>query len=455
MRVGQRLNWILFGIMLSLGLPLVGSVVSTVLFPESRFANFPIHSLLEATGGLVAIAIAGILIIGRPRKQDSDHYPWMAGALIGMGVLDLFHAAVLPGNNFVWLHSTATFVGGVLFALVWLGSRGLSRTSGQRYPWIVLALATAFGIASCVFASQIPTMVVDGEFTVLARALNVGGGIGFAVAGLFFVRRFHLRFDHEDWLFAANTILFGAAGILFELSALWDAAWWWWHILRLLAYLAALTYAVRAYLEAEYELISMNRQLNDLNQNLDQTVEQRTEELSHERFLLRTLLDHLPDAIYFKDSEGRFLRVSRSLAHRFGCEPEELIGKSDADFYPVDFAAETRADEQTLMRSGQPMIGKEEHPRWNNEGEIWVSTTKVPLPDKEGRIIGTFGLSHDITVQKAAQQAAESANRAKSDFLANMSHEIRTPMNAIIGMTDLVLDTRTGRQSARLPEDGA
>eukprot|EP00913_Durusdinium_trenchii_P035271 g33001.t1 len=246
-------------------------------------------------------------------------------------------------------------------------------------------------------------MAVDDEFTFLARGLNIGGGLGFLVAGAFFVRRFHQRQNHEDWLFAVHTILFGAAGILFELSALWDAAWWWWHILRMAAYLAALTFAIRAYLDAEQELISINRQLNDLNRNLDQTVEERTAELSHERFLLQTLLEHLPDAIYFKDSAGRFTRVSHSLAHHLGREPHEMIGMCDGDFFPPEYAAEARADEEALMRSGEPLIGKEENPNWSDDKETWVSTTKVPLPDQDGQIIGTFGLSHDITAQKMAE----------------------------------------------------
>ena len=402
-RAAARINWIVFGIVLSLALPAVGSVLSAAFFPDSVFENLPIHSLIEAAGRLMAIAIAGILVVEQPQKDFADHYPWMASALVGMGILDLFHAGVMPGASFVWLHSTATFVGGSLFALVWLGSRRLPRVWGGRLPWIALVATLVFGALSCVFSAMIPTMTVDGRFTLLARALNIGGGLGFLIAGIFFVRRFHQRYDQEDWLFAVHTILFGAAGILFELSALWDAAWWWWHILRMAAYLAALTFAIRAYLDAEHEVIRMNQELNELNRNLDQSVEKRTAELSHERFLLQTLLQYLPDAIYFKDNAGLYTRVSRSFARRMGCDLKELIGKSDEDLFPPEFAAEFRAEEEALMHSGKPLIDKEVNIQGAENKDAWYSTTKLPLPNPEGQIVGTFGLSHDITNQKIAE----------------------------------------------------
>ena len=172
-------------------------------------------------------------------------------------------------------------------------------------------------------------------------------------------------------------------------------------------------------------------------------------ELEQERYLLRALLDNLPHNIYFKDSASRFIRINRAMADYFGLKnPDEAIGRTDFDYFREEHAREARADEERLMESGQPLIDREEMETWPDGTDTWVSTTKLPLYDQDGRIIGTFGISRDITEQKQAAQAmqqakeaAESANRAKSDFLANMSHEIRTPLNAIIGMTELVLDS--------------
>jgi len=171
--------------------------------------------------------------------------------------------------------------------------------------------------------------------------------------------------------------------------------------------------------------------------------------LERERYLLHTLMDSIPDNIYFKDAEGRFIRVNKAKANRSKLQhPDEAVGKTDADFFPADHARKAHEDEERLMRTGVPVVGKPERLVWPDGTVSWVSTTKVPFRDTNGQVVGTLGVSRDITDLKtaeaeleAAKEAAESANRAKSDFLANMSHEIRTPMNAILGMTELVLDT--------------
>ncbi len=166
------------------------------------------------------------------------------------------------------------------------------------------------------------------------------------------------------------------------------------------------------------------------------------EKFAVEHFLLNTLLEHSPDLIYFKDSNSRFVRVSDALAQHLGFETaEDLIHKSDSDIFSDEESGVYLADEQKIMLTGNPMIGKEEKQKTIDGKTIWLSTTKAPLLTDNGEIVGVFGISRDITETKMAKEVAESANTAKSDFLANMSHEIRTPMNAIIGMTELALES--------------
>ena len=171
--------------------------------------------------------------------------------------------------------------------------------------------------------------------------------------------------------------------------------------------------------------------------------------LNQEKHLFDLLMEYLPEHIYFKDRECRFTRVNQSLARLFGFTgPDELIGKSDFDFFTSEHAQQAYDDEQALIRKRRSVCSTEEKETWPDGRETWVLTTKLPLPDPSGRIVGTFGISRDITERKhferelqAAKEQAEAANRAKSEFLANMSQEIRTPMNGVIGMTGLLLDT--------------
>jgi PAS domain S-box-containing protein len=182
----------------------------------------------------------------------------------------------------------------------------------------------------------------------------------------------------------------------------------------------------------------------------DVTERKRAEEaLSEERRLLRTLIDNMPDYIYVKDTESRFVLANRALAGLVGAQSSnDLLGKTDSDYFPKDVAGPFFSDEQAILRSGRPLVNHEEK-AVNAEGDAkWLSTSKVPWRDPHGQIAGIIGIGRDITEHKRAEdvlrqakEGAEAANRAKSEFLANMSHEIRTPINGIMGMTELVLDT--------------
>ena len=127
--------------------------------------------------------------------------------------------------------------------------------------------------------------------------------------------------------------------------------------------------------------------------------------LARERFLLKTLMDNLPDHIYFKDRESRFIAVNRAMAALFGLEdPAEMLGKTDADLFAPEHAQAALHDEQEILRTGQPLVNMEEKETWPDGHETWVSTSKLPLRDSNGNIIGTFGLSRDITEKKRAEE---------------------------------------------------
>ncbi|WP_417737426.1 response regulator [Rosistilla oblonga] len=173
------------------------------------------------------------------------------------------------------------------------------------------------------------------------------------------------------------------------------------------------------------------------------------QDLEKARYLLNTLLNNIPDSIYFKDRDSRFIRISRSMAKKFHWKNAEIaVGKTDADIFTSEHAANARASELEIMETGVPMVAEIERETWADRPDSWCSSTKMPLRDDAGRIVGTFGITRDVTdlkrteqELKTAKEAADAANQAKSDFLANMSHEIRTPMNGIIGMADLMAHT--------------
>ena len=171
--------------------------------------------------------------------------------------------------------------------------------------------------------------------------------------------------------------------------------------------------------------------------------------LQRERDLLLTLIDNLPDYIFAKDAAGQYTTVNQTLLRDLrAASRDEVIGKSDYDFWPKELADDYCAGDQTVVSSGKSLLNREEESIDHNGNKRWLLTTKAPLRGRDGKIEGLVGICRDITKRKHAEkelreakEAAEDANRAKSDFLANMSHEIRTPMNGIIGMTELLLST--------------
>ena len=137
--------------------------------------------------------------------------------------------------------------------------------------------------------------------------------------------------------------------------------------------------------------------------------------LAKERGLLRALMDQSADHIYFKDTEGRFTIVNAAMARLLGCsDPSQVVGKTDFNFFTPEHAEPAYADEQALVQGRLAVVSKEEKETWADGRETWVSTTKLPLLDEGGNIVGTFGISRDITRRRRMEHALrESENRLK------------------------------------------
>ncbi len=152
----------------------------------------------------------------------------------------------------------------------------------------------------------------------------------------------------------------------------------------------------------------MQRLPMSVSRVLREAAEQRTrrgveQALAQEQYLLRLLMENLPAHVYFKDLHSAYLSVSRSKAQSHGLEPEQLKGKSDFEVFGPGHARRAFNDEQHIIATGENLVDVEERIVWPDGRISWMSATKLPLRDAAGKIIGTFGISHDITSRKESE----------------------------------------------------
>ena len=178
---------------------------------------------------------------------------------------------------------------------------------------------------------------------------------------------------------------------------------------------------------------------------------------------LSNLLSAAEERVCFKDLLSRFLLVSAGwiAAYAPGRAAEELVGQTDFDIFGREHAMATFEDEQQIIRTGRPIVGKVERGTRDGQPDAWVSTTTMPLRDDGGQIIGTFGISRDVTAQVEAENALtrhaqqpstqneglRELDGLKDDFLGLVSRELRTPLTSIIGYARLLRDQRTSNLS--------
>jgi len=208
----------------------------------------------------------------------------------------------------------------------------------------------------------------------------------------------------------------------------------------------------------------MLAQIQEHDASLEKRVRQRTarleceiaerkhteSELARERDLLRALMDNTPSFIYFKDLKSRYIDWSKSIENCLGLPPQQIVGRTDHDFFPKECADQFLRDEQEIIRTGVPVHARIER-NVSRTGKLeWLLTSKMPLRDKEGAIVGTIGISRDITAVKQAEAELEVAHRelvdasrkaGMAEVATSVLHNVGNVLNSVNVSATLVLES--------------
>ena len=407
-------------------LPLAFTAFLTFSLNTWHWPYEPLHALLESLGSFAAITLSIFILIMRRNRQLSRKYLWIASTLMGMGVLDLFHASMPPGKVFIWLHSLATMLGGLTLALVLLPEH-LAGSPGSRCLPCATGVCSAFiGTFSFFFPEYLPVMLEKEKFSLLADSMSAAGGLGFFLAWFHFcLRDVGETFRNEKILLANFSLLFAAAAFLFDFSSLWSPSWWLMHVIRLVAYFVLLQFFLKIY----------SRDIGYIRQSQSE-LQQRTRELERAQRHLRDIIEYSPAAITLKDITGKFIVVNRKFSDLFTYSQEQLIGKTAADLFPADAARHQQDEDEKVIQRGEATEVEEEYCHITDEKSCHLekeTTTfivdRFPLRGADNAIYGVGSVMTDISERNRVETE-------RKKLLAENTERIKE-LNCLYGLSRL------------------
>ena len=358
---------------------LLSGLLVHFLLPHQIWIHAPLHSTVEALGGLAAV-LTGLVLLARKLEWEDERLQGLASGLLGMGILEGFHAVSSPDQGFVLLRSAASLLGGVAFSFVWHPRGMIGKRTRDLIPYLVTGGTVAFGLFVVTAPHHLPRFTTHEEFAPVALAVNGVAAVLFlaGAAGFWLEAGRTGRAEHQ--LLATLALLFGLAEVMFLFSAPWDSAWWVWHLVRLTAYVLALTYVSRRYV----------RMVGDTRAALAET-NRSSRRLASEYAVTRILAE----SATIKDATHGVLRV---LGETLDCEIGMFWGLELQDnvlrFIDLWHAPDVEAAEfiqdskgRTFPR-GEGFVGRV----WDTGKSIWISDVCADPTFRRAQMAARAGL---------------------------------------------------------------
>ncbi len=355
--------------------------------------NPALHGAIEMAGAVISAMVAYLLLRLNIIGEGSSFNHRIAAALLAMGLLDGQHALIPVGNQFVWLHSLATVVGSLLFALVWLPSHAF-QPALRHLPSAAVLIAVALGGYSLLLPEQLPLMLESGEFTSAAVALNIVGGMFLLAAAARLYLAYRASDKAEDLLFSFQCLILSTAALAFAYSSIWDWPWWGWHVQRLAGYSLALWLIAQTARKIEARTLQNNLLLQ-------QQIDERKRTESQLRVAAIAFETH--EAIMITDANGNIIRVNHAFQVITGFSAEDVLGKNPR------ILSSGRHGREFYAAMWRHLL---EHGSWSGEiwdkrknGQIypkWLTITAVKNP--KGENTEYVAIFSDITNRKQAEE---------------------------------------------------